>query len=204
MFVFILGFSLWSVPYCVFTVRISPFICYKLSDNLKIYSTLYYKLYWPILIWSSISHKYHLSDASSMMSSVYVVHRNVCMFYKGTVKHFKTITEKQHLRSHKIHQKKSVNYNMILKTSLVSKYWLQKTIYTLQIHLFLERYFFPSSTEELSVVPGWIHRVSPVVHRLVGVRHVPSHRLRGAVSWMWGRSYNTEWDKYQTTVYIVH
>lgn len=43
-----------------------------------------------------------------MMSSVYVVHRNVCMFYKGTVKHFKTITEKQHLRSPKIHQKKSM------------------------------------------------------------------------------------------------
>lgn len=44
------------------------------------------------------------------------------------------------------------------------------------------------STEELSVVPGWIRRVSPVVHRLVGVRHVPSHRLRGAVSWMWRRN----------------
>lgn len=55
-----------------------------------------------------------------MMSSVYVVHRNVCMFYKGTVKHFKTITEKQHLRSHKIHQKKSMQQKKIQKVQPIA------------------------------------------------------------------------------------
>lgn len=92
---------------------------------------------------------------------------------------------------------------MILKSTILSLKYLQYSIRVdsskqLSI-LFVDSYSLSSSTGELSVVPGGIRRVSPVVHRLVGVRHVPSHRLRGTISWVWGwRNYNTEWDKYQT------
>lgn len=92
---------------------------------------------------------------------------------------------------------------MILKSTILSLKYLQYSIRVdsskqLSI-LFVDCYSLSSSTGELSVVPGGIRRVSPVVHRLVGVRHVPSHRLRGTVSWVWGwRNYNTEWEKYQT------
>lgn len=92
---------------------------------------------------------------------------------------------------------------MILKSTILSLKYLQ---YSIRVDsskqlstLIVDSYSLLSSTGELSVVPGGIRRVSPVVHRLVGVRHVPSHRLRGTISWVWGwRNYNTEWEKYQT------
>lgn len=79
---------------------------------------------------------------------------------------------------------------MILKSTILSLKYLQYSIRVdsskqLSI-LFVDSYSLSSSTGELSVVPGGIRRVSPVVHRLVGVRHVPSHRLRGTISWVWG------------------